>query len=66
MLNSKPLIHRVIIHTNDLEDSKWRAYTRQFEGVGGLLTELDSEESPLSKAHVPHRREKLEMVRSMQ
>ena len=49
-----------------LEDSKWRTYSRQTEGVGGLLTELDSEESPLSEAHVPHRREKLEMVRSMQ
>ena len=39
---------------------------RHAEGVGGLLTELDSEESPLSIAHVPHRREKSEMVRSMQ
>ena len=49
-----------------LEDSKWRTYSRHFEGVGGLLTEFDSEESPLSKAQVPHRREKLEMVWSMQ
>ncbi len=36
------------------------------EGVGGLLTEFDSEESPLSTAQVPYIREKLEMVWSMQ
>ena len=36
------------------------------EGVGGLLTEFDSEESPLSTVHVPHKSEKLEMVWLMQ
>ena len=35
------------------------------EGVGGSLTELDSEESPLSITRVPRRSEKSEMVRLM-
>ncbi len=35
------------------------------EGVGGPLTEFDSEESPLSITRVPRRSEKSEMVRLM-
>ena len=35
------------------------------EGEGGPLTELDSEESPLSKVQVVRRSEKTEMFRLM-
>jgi len=38
---------------------------RHMEGVRGLLTEFDSEESPLSVVQVVHRSERSEMVRSM-
>ena len=42
---------------------KW--FYRHMEGVRGLLTEFDSEESPLSIVQVVHRSERSEMVRSM-
>jgi len=42
---------------------KW--FHRHMEGVRGLLTEFDSEESPLSVVQVVHRSERSEMVRSM-
>ncbi len=35
------------------------------EGVGGPLTEFDSEESPLSIVQTAYRSERTEMVRSM-
>ena len=37
-------------------------YNRQLEGVGGLLTEFDSEESPLSTARMGHRSDRRETV----
>ena len=36
------------------------------EGVGGSLTEFDSEESPLSTVQTAYRSKRTEMVRSMQ
>ena len=35
------------------------------EGVGGSLTEFDSEESPLSTVQTAYRSKRTEMVRSM-
>jgi len=35
------------------------------EGVGGPLTEFDSEESPLSTVHTAYTSKRTEMVRSM-
>ena len=39
---------------------------RTLEGVGGSLTEFDSEESPLSTVQTAYRSKRTEMVRSMQ
>ena len=38
---------------------------RTLEGVGGSLTEFDSEESPLSTVQTAYRSMRTEMVRSM-
>ena len=38
---------------------------RTLEGVGGSLTEFDSEESPLSTVRTAYRSKRTEMVRSM-
>ena len=38
---------------------------RTLEGVGGSLTEFDSEESPLSTVQTAYRSKRTEMVRSM-
>ena len=39
---------------------------RTLEGVGGSLTEFDSEESPLSTVQTAYISKRTEMVRSMQ
>ena len=39
---------------------------RTLEGVGGSLTEFDSEESPLSTVQTAYTSKRTEMVRSMQ
>ena len=54
---------RILTSESDGFICKW--FHRHMEGVRGLLTEFDSEESPLSVVQVVHRRERSEMVRSM-
>ena len=41
---------------------KWYGETQDLEGVGGPLTEFDSEESPLSIVQAATRRKQTEMV----
>ena len=42
-----------------------RCRSTALEGVGGPLTEFDSEESPLSTVQTAYRSKRTEMVRSM-
>ena len=65
VLNNRVLTS-VRTHTSESDGFIWKLIDSHVEGVRGLLTEFDSEESPLSIAHVPHRREKSEMVWLMQ
>ena len=59
------LLMSVRTHTSESDGFIWKWFHRHMEGVRGLLTEFDSEESPLSVVQVVHRSERSEMVRSM-
>ena len=63
---NRRLVHRVKTPTSEGVFSwvglKWYGEPRDSEGVGGPLTEFDSEESPLSTVQAATTRKQTEMV----